>query len=56
MLEAKDVRIRVDLTMEVPHVALEDSRVEERWEKPVNLVKVIWAEEQVTLPGNWRRI
>jgi len=28
--------------MEVPPVALEDSKVEERREKPVSLVKVVW--------------
>ena len=42
MLEVEDVQIREDLTMEVPPVALEDSRVEERRGKPVSLVKVIW--------------
>ena len=41
VLEAEDVYIREDLTMEVPPVALEDSRVEERRGKPVSLVKVI---------------
>ena len=38
----KDVQIREDLTMEVPPVALEDSKVEERRGKHVSLVKVIW--------------
>ena len=42
VLEAEDVQIREDLTMEVPPVALEDSEVEERRGKTVNLVKVIW--------------
>jgi len=42
VLEAEDVQIREDLTMEVPPVALEDSRVEERRGKPVSLLKVIW--------------
>ena len=42
MLEVEDVHIREDLTMEVPPVALEDSRVEERRGKLVSLVKVIW--------------
>jgi len=41
VLEAEDVQIREDLTMEIPPVALEDSRVEERRGKPVSLVKVI---------------
>ena len=39
VLEAEDVQIGEDLTMEVPPFALEDSRVEERRGKPV---KVIW--------------
>jgi len=42
VLEAEDVQITENLTMEVPPVALKDSRVEERRGKPVNLVKVIW--------------
>jgi len=42
VLEAEDVHIREDLTMEVPPVALEDSRVEECQEKLVSFVKVIW--------------
>jgi len=42
VLEAEDVQIREDLTMEVPSVALEDSQVEKRWGKPVSLVKIIW--------------
>ena len=42
VLEVEDVQIREDLTMEVPPVALEDSRVEERRGKLVSLVKVIW--------------
>ena len=41
VLEVEHVQIREDLTMEVPLVALEDSRVEERQGKLVNLVKVI---------------
>jgi len=41
VLEVENVQIREDLTMEVPPVALEDSRVEERRGKPVSLVKVI---------------
>jgi len=40
VLEVEDVQIREDLTMEVPPIALEDSRVKERWGKPVSLVKV----------------
>jgi len=42
VLEAEDVQIREDLTMEVPSIALEDSRVEERRGKPVSLVNFIW--------------
>ena len=42
VLEAKDVQIREDLTMKVPPMTLEDSRIEELRGKPVNLVKVIW--------------
>jgi len=42
VLEVEDVQIREDLTMEVPRVALEDSRVEECREKPISLVKLIW--------------
>jgi len=34
VLEAEDVQIREDLTMEVPLVALEDNKVEERRGKP----------------------
>jgi len=41
VLEAKDVQTREDLTMDVPLVALEDGRVEERRRKPISLVKVI---------------
>jgi len=42
MLEAEDIQIREDLTVEVPPIALEDSKVEERRGKTVSLVKVIW--------------
>jgi len=42
LLEAKDVQIREDLTMEVQPVALEDRRVKEHRRIPVSLVKVIW--------------
>jgi len=42
VLEAEDIQIREDLTVEVPPIALEDSKVEERHEKTVSLVKVIW--------------
>jgi len=41
VLEEEDIQIREDLTIEVPPVALEDSRVEEHRGKPVSLVKVI---------------
>jgi len=42
VLEAEDIQIREDLTVEVPPIALEDSKVEERRGKIVSLVKVIW--------------
>jgi len=42
VLEAEDIQITEDLTVEVPPIALEDSKVEERRGKAVNLVKVIW--------------
>ena len=42
VLEAEDIQIREDLTVEVPPIALEDSKVEERRGKTVSLVKVIW--------------
>jgi len=41
VLEAEDIQIREDLTVEVPPIALEDSRVEEHHGKTVSLVKVI---------------
>jgi len=41
-MRAEDVQIREDLTMEVPPVSLEGSRVEEHQGKPLTLVKVIW--------------
>ena len=41
VLEAEDIQIRKDLTVEVPLIAIEDSRVEERRRKVVSLVKVI---------------
>jgi len=41
VLEAEDIQIREDLTMEVPSIALEDRRVEERQGKLVSLVKLI---------------
>jgi len=42
VLEAEDIQVREDLTMEVPPITLEDSKVEERRGKVVRLVKVIW--------------
>jgi len=42
VLEAEDIQIREDLTVEVPPVAIEDSKVEERRGKEVRLVTVIW--------------
>jgi len=41
VLEAEDIPIREDLTVEVPLIALEDSKVEERRGKTIRLVKVI---------------
>jgi len=42
ILEAEDIQIREDLTVEVPPIALKDRKVEERRGKTVSLVKVIW--------------
>jgi len=42
VLEVEDIQIKEDLTMEVPPIALEDSKVEECRGKIVSLVKVIW--------------
>jgi len=42
VLEAEDIQIREDLTLEVPPIALEESWVEERRGKSVSLVQVIW--------------
>jgi len=42
VLEVADIQVREDLTMEVPPIALEDSKVEERRGKVVSLIKVIW--------------
>jgi len=41
VLEAEDIQMREDLTGEVPPIALEDSKVEQRRGKIVRLVKVI---------------
>ncbi|XP_027903584.1 uncharacterized protein LOC114163473 [Vigna unguiculata] len=51
VLEVENVQIREDLIMEVPHVALEDNKVEERRGKPVSLVKVIW--DRRTCDSTW---
>ena len=51
VLEAENVQIREDLTIEVPPIALEDSKVEERRGKFVRLVKVIW--DQRTGDSMW---
>jgi len=51
VLEAEDVQIRKDLTMEVPPIALEDNQVEERRGKLISLVKVVWDRRIVTLLG-----
>ena len=56
VLEAEDIQIKEDLTVEVPPMALEDSKVEERRGRVVKLVKVIWDRRQITLLGSWRRI
>jgi len=45
VLQAEDIQIREDLTVEVPPIALEDSKVEERRGKTVRLIKVIWDRE-----------
>ena len=42
VLEAEDIQIMEDFTVEVPPIALEDNKVEERRGKTVSLVKVIW--------------
>ena len=42
VLEAEDIQIREDLTLEVPPIALEESWLEERRGKSVSLVQVIW--------------
>ena len=42
ILEAQNVQVREDLTMEVQLVGLEDRRVEEHREKTISLVKVTW--------------
>jgi len=41
VLEAEDIQIREYFTVEVPPVALDDSKVEERRGKEVRLVRVI---------------
>ena len=51
VLEAEDIHIREDLTVEVPPTALEDSNVEERRGKTVSLVKVIW--DRRTSDSTW---
>ena len=42
VLEVEDIQISEDLTVEVPPIVLENSKVEERQGKIVSLVKVIW--------------
>jgi len=42
VLEVEDIQIRDNLTVEVPPIALKDSKVEERQGKTVSLVKVVW--------------
>jgi len=56
VLEEEDVQIREDLTMEVPPVALEDSRVEKLGENQSVLSKSYGIRGPVTLLGSQRRI
>ena len=42
VLEVEDIQMKEDLTVEVPPITLEDSKVEERKGNTVSLVKVIW--------------
>jgi len=42
VLEAEDIQIRENLAVEVPPIALEDRKVEERRGKMTSLVKVLW--------------
>jgi len=51
VLEVEDIQIREDLIVEVPPIALEESKVEERRGKAVNFVKVIW--DQRTGDSTW---
>ena len=51
VLEVEDIQIREDLTVEVPPIALEDSKVEERRGKTVSFVKVIW--DRRTCDSTW---
>jgi len=51
VLEAEDIKIKGDLTVEVPPVALEDNKVEERRGNEVRLVTVIW--DQRTSDSTW---
>jgi len=42
VLEAEDIQIREDLTVEVSPVALEDNKVKEHRGKEIRLVTFIW--------------
>ena len=52
VLEVEDIHIREDLTVEVPPIALEDSKVEERRGKEVCLVKASGIRGRVTRLGS----
>ena len=52
VLEVEDIQVREDLTVEVPPIALEDSKVEERRGKTVSLVEVIW--DRRTGDSTWK--
>ena len=56
VLEAEDIQIREDVTVEVPLITLEDSKVEEHRGKEVHLVTVIWDQRTGAQLGSWRRI
>jgi len=51
VLEAEDIQIREDLTMEVQPSALEDRKIEECRGKTISLVKAIW--DQRTGDSTW---
>jgi len=51
VLEAKEVQVREDLTVEVQPVGLEDNKVKEFKGKTISLVKVIW--DRRTVDSTW---